>query len=57
MTTIITALILILLILLFSIFAAWLDKFGRKHKEEFLTKPSRKSLTRFPQPLRLALPW
>ena len=31
-------LIVILIILLFSIFAAWLDRFGRKDKEEFIEK-------------------
>ena len=36
MTSIISALIIILLILLFTIFAAWIDKFGAKHKEEFI---------------------
>lgn len=36
MTSIISALIIILLILLFTIFAAWIDKFGTKHKEEFI---------------------
>lgn len=36
MASIISALIIILLILLFTIFAAWIDKFGAKHKEEFI---------------------
>lgn len=38
MTSIISALIIILLILLFTIFAAWIDKFSAKHKEEFIDK-------------------
>lgn len=38
MNIIISTLIVILIILLFSIFTAWLDKFGRKHKEEFIDK-------------------
>lgn len=38
MNIIISTLIVILIILLFTIFAAWLDKFGRKHKEEFIEK-------------------
>lgn len=38
MASIISALIIILLILLFTIFAAWIDKFGAKHKEEFIDK-------------------
>mgnify|MGYP007062376667 CR=1 FL=1 len=38
MNIIFSTLIVILIILLFSIFAAWLDKFGRKHKEEFIEK-------------------
>lgn len=36
MNFIFSSLIVILIILLFTIFAAWLDKFGRKHKEEFI---------------------
>lgn len=38
MNIIFSSLIVILFILLFTIFAAWLDKFGRKHKEEFIEK-------------------
>lgn len=38
MNIIFSSLIVILIILLFTIFAAWLDKFGRKHKEEFIEK-------------------
>lgn len=38
MNIIFSTLIVILIILLFSIFAAWLDKFGRKGKEEFIEK-------------------
>lgn len=38
MNFIFSTLIVILIILLFSIFAAWLDKFGRKHKENFIEK-------------------
>lgn len=38
MNFIFSSLIVILIILLFTIFAAWLDKFGRKHKEEFIEK-------------------
>lgn len=38
MNIIFSTLIVILIILLFTIFAAWLDKFGRKHKEEFIDK-------------------
>ena len=38
MNIIFSTLIVILIILLFSIFAAWLDKFGRKHKENFIEK-------------------
>lgn len=36
MNFIFSTLIVILIILLFSIVAAWLDRFGRKRKEEFL---------------------
>ena len=36
MNFIFSTLIVILIILLFTIFAAWLDRFGRKDKEEFI---------------------
>ena len=38
MNIIFSILIVILIILLFTIFAAWLDRFGRKDKEEFIKK-------------------
>ena len=38
MNIIFSILIVVLIILLFSIFAAWLDRFGRKDKEEFIEK-------------------
>lgn len=38
MNFIFSTLIVILIILLFSIFAAWLDRFGRKGKEEFINE-------------------
>lgn len=38
MNIIFSFLIVIFFILLFTIFAAWIDKFGRKHKEEFIEK-------------------
>ena len=38
MNIIFSTLIVILIILLFAIFAAWLDRFGRKNKEEFIEK-------------------
>lgn len=38
MNFIFSTLIVILIILLFSIFAAWLNRFGRKGKEEFMEK-------------------
>ena len=38
MNFIFSTLIAILIILLFTIFAAWLDRFGRKDKEEFIGK-------------------
>lgn len=44
MNFIFSTLIVILIILLFSIFAAWLDKFGQKHKEEFIDKAIEKVL-------------
>lgn len=44
MNIIFSTLIVIFIILLFTIFAAWLDKFGRKHKEEFIDKAIEKVL-------------
>ena len=44
MDSIISALIIILLIMLFTIFAAWIDKFGAKHKEEFIDKTVEKAI-------------
>lgn len=38
MVSIISALIILLIIFVLSIFSSWLDKFGRKHQEEFLEK-------------------
>ena len=38
MNIIFSTLIVILIILLFTIFAAWIDKFNAKHKEEFIEK-------------------
>ncbi|WP_278691518.1 hypothetical protein [Leyella stercorea] len=38
MNFIFSTLIVILFILLFTIFAAWIDKFGEKRKEEFIEK-------------------
>lgn len=38
MNIIFSSLIVILFILLFTIFAAWVDKFGEKRKEEFIEK-------------------
>ena len=38
MNIIFSTLIVILIVLLFSIIAAWLDRFGRKDKEEFIEK-------------------
>ena len=38
MNFIFASLIVVLIILLFSIFITWLDKFGRKHKEELIEK-------------------
>ena len=38
MNIIISTLIVVLIVLLFTIFAAWLDRLGRKDKEEFIEK-------------------
>ena len=38
MNIIFSTLIVIIIVLLFSIIAAWLDRFGRKDKEEFIEK-------------------
>lgn len=47
MDSIISALIIISLILLFTIFAAWIDNFGAKHKEEFIDKTIEKVIDKF----------
>lgn len=44
MNIIISTLIVILIIMLLSIATAWLDKFVRKHKEEFIDKAIEKVL-------------
>lgn len=38
MNIIFSTLIVILIVLLFTIFAAWIDKFNAKHKESFIEK-------------------
>ena len=38
MNIIFSALIVIIIVLLFTIFAAWIDKFNAKHKESFIEK-------------------
>ena len=38
MNFIFSTIIVVLIVLLFSIFAAWLDRLGRKDKEEFIEK-------------------
>ena len=38
MVSFISALIILLIIFVLSIFSSWIDKFGRKHKEEFIEK-------------------
>lgn len=38
MVSIISALIILLIIFVLSIFSSWIDKFGRKHKEAFIEK-------------------
>lgn len=42
MNIIFSTLIVILIILLFTIFAAWIDKFNAKHKEAFIEKANDK---------------
>ena len=44
MNFIFSTLIAIIIILLFTIFAAWIDKFNAKHKEEFIDKAIEKVL-------------
>ena len=44
MNFIFSILIVILIILLFTIFAGWIDKFNAKHKEEFIDKAIEKVL-------------
>lgn len=38
MVSIISALIILLIIFVLSIFSSWLDKFGQKHQEEFIER-------------------
>lgn len=38
MVSIVSALIILLIIFVLSIFSSWIDKFGQKHKEEFIDK-------------------
>lgn len=47
MVSILSALIILLIIFVFSIFSSWIDKFGRKHKEEFIEKTIDKVLDIF----------
>lgn len=44
MNFIFSTLVVILIVLLFTIFAAWIDKFNAKHKEEFIDKAIEKVL-------------
>ena len=44
MNIILSTLIVILIVLLFTIFAAWIDRLGRKDKEEFIDKAIEKVL-------------
>ena len=44
MNFIFSTLIVIFIVLLFTIFAAWIDKFNAKHKEEFIDKAIEKVL-------------
>lgn len=47
MVSIISALIILLVIFVLSIFSSWIDKFGRKHQEEFIEKVVEKVLGKF----------
>ena len=47
MVSIISALIILLIIFVLSIFSSWLDKFGAKHKEEFIDKAIEKAIDKF----------
>nr|DAE40394.1 MAG TPA: hypothetical protein [Bacteriophage sp.] len=51
MASIISALIIILIIFELSIFSSWIDKFGRKHQEEFIEKVVEKASD------KLAMAW
>ena len=44
MNFIFSTLIVVLIVLLFTIFAGWIDKFNAKHKEEFIDKAIEKVL-------------
>lgn len=44
MVSIISALIILLIIFVLSIFSSWIDRFGAKHKEEFIDKTVEKAI-------------
>lgn len=46
MVSIISALIILLIIFVLSIFSSWIDKFGAKHKEAFIDKTVEKAIDR-----------
>lgn len=47
MVSIISALIILLIIFVLSIFSSWIDKFGAKRKEEFINKAIEKAIDKF----------
>lgn len=55
MNFIFSTIIVILIILLFSIFAAWIDKFNAKHKEAFIEKTLDKASVFFTTRFDLAM--
>lgn len=55
MNIIFSFLIVILFILLFTIFAAWIDKFGEKRKEEFIEKSIDKVSSLLPSKITLVM--
>ena len=55
MNFIFSTLIVILIILLFTIFAAWLDKFGRKDKDKFIAEAIEKVLDKVPKTVASAI--
>ena len=57
MVSIISALIILLIIFVLSIFSSWLDRFGRKHQEEFIEKVVEKASDKLAMAWNKVGPW